>query len=80
MADIIKPAGFKDTRPFVDQQETCPVVQIKVAKVKGNPDGITEINVSDFVPGKHDLVNPKDAERIPQMQKKAGAKKGPFES
>lgn len=79
MATIIKPADFVDTRPFVDQSEVCPVVQIKTAKVKGNPDGITEINVTDFDPKKHTLVNSEDAERIPQMAKKA-AKKGPFDS
>ena len=40
-----------------DASDRCEVVRIHAEKTKGNPDGITEINKSDYVAGVHKLVD-----------------------
>lgn len=42
--------------------ETVPVVVIKVEPCKGNPEGLVEINESDYDPAIHKLAFPPQAE------------------
>lgn len=49
---------------MADHTDVCKTVRIVAEKTKGNPDGFTDINESDFDPAKHEKFGA-DQPRLP---------------